>query len=478
MTPVSSQRIHAMRRPLLPQRTLPDLLFAAVVLLLAGCLTFQVLAIARLSLAQWMHPVLFGDSWGFTEPGNLPGWLFQQHNEHRIVFFRLVSFLETDLLGMPPLRTALIQTLLLLLLSSGIIAWIAALVLGRRSSRLLAWLACSVILTNPWQWENLAWEFQTPWFFVNSLVLGATLLLLGWGRARNPGHRLRFELGLAVVPLVAIYSTGQGLALAAALLLACWFLSRRLFLLVLVPSAAAAIVYFRVLPYAKPPTHPLGFDPDYLFSLLAGGSWPGLGVLWLLLLTHFLGETARFSEKRWILDARVVPSLAMPASYACLFALMTTLSRSGFGVGQAQSSRYVTPMLMLGISAVLLAARILDGQVRAGGRQAARRLLALAPASLVLLTTLFSFPQVLTGRGLVYRQAWGAANLRRHKEEAFFRCAARKAIAMRSSSDRSIACISEDPEKRLPPIYFSDRLPRRPVGWHRQLIESGRTASP
>lgn len=79
---------------------------------------------------------------------------------------------------MPPLRTALIQTLLLLLLSSGIIAWIAALVLRQRSSRLLAWLACSVILTNPWQWENLAWEFQTPWFFVNCLVLGATLLLL------------------------------------------------------------------------------------------------------------------------------------------------------------------------------------------------------------------------------------------------------------------------------------------------------------
>jgi hypothetical protein len=469
-----------MRLPLSHQRTGTDLMFAVVVLLLAGCLTFQLMAIARISLAQWLHPVLFGDSWGFTEPGSLPGWLFQQHNEHRIVLFRLVSLMETDLLGMPPLRTALFQTLLLLLLSSGIIAWIAALVLRRRSSRLLTWLACSVILTNPWQWENLAWEFQTPWFFVNCLVLGATLLLLQWGRARNPGRRLRLELVLVTVPLLAIYSTGQGLALAAALLLACWFVSRRLFLLVLLCSAAAAIVYFRVLPYEKVAGHPpLGFDPDYLSSLLAGVNWPGLALLWLLLLPLFLREAIRFSGRGGILDHRVWAPLALPAVYAGIFALMITFSRSGFGIWQAQfTSRYVTPMLMLGITAVLLAAWILDQPMRTAGRQPVRRLLVLAPASLVLLTTLFSFPQVVTGRGQLYRQAWGAANLRRHQEEAFFRCAARKAIALRRSSDRSIACISEDPEKRLPGLYFSDRLPRRPIGWQRQLIDSGGTASP
>jgi hypothetical protein len=77
----------AMRLTLVRKRAGMNLIFAAVVLLLAGCLTFQLLGIARLSLAQWMRPVLFYDSWGFTDPGSLPGWLFQQHNEHRIVFF-------------------------------------------------------------------------------------------------------------------------------------------------------------------------------------------------------------------------------------------------------------------------------------------------------------------------------------------------------------------------------------------------------
>lgn len=380
---------------------------------------------------------------------------------------------------MPPLRTALIQTLLLLLLSSGIIASIAALVLRQRSSRLLAWLACSVILTNPWQWENLAWEFQTPWFFVNCLVLGATLLLLQWGRVRNPGRRKLLELALAAVPLVAIYSSGQGLALATALLITSWFLSRRLFLLLLLCSAAAAIVYFLVLPYAnRAGRPPLGFDPDFFSFLLFGGSWPGLAAICLLLLILFLREAIRFSRRDGILEARVLTPLAMPAGYACLFALITTLSRSGFGIGYAQPPRYVTPMLMLAITAVLLAAWILDDPTRTTGRQPLRRLLVLAPACLVLLTTLFSFPQVVTGRGLLYRQAWGAATLRRHQQEESFRCAAFKAVAMRTSSDRSIACMSEDPEKRLPNLYFSDRLPRRPVGWHQQLIESAGTASP
>ena len=40
-----------------------------------------------------------------------------------------------------------------------------------KSLKIFTTLSGIALLIHPWQWQNLVWEFQTPWFFINVLVL-------------------------------------------------------------------------------------------------------------------------------------------------------------------------------------------------------------------------------------------------------------------------------------------------------------------
>ena len=181
-------------RALLSQLRHQPATWVIVGLLLAG-IAHGLWEIVGLAWAQWRQPNLFGDSFAFVSRDTTSGllsWLTAQHNEHRIVWAKAASLVETELLKLPPGQSALFQNLALILGCAGLWSWLCRRLLQRTDLCVITALAGWLLLLNPWQYENLGWEFQTPWFLINALVLiGALLLsaptphslwLLRWGQ--------------------------------------------------------------------------------------------------------------------------------------------------------------------------------------------------------------------------------------------------------------------------------------------------------
>lgn len=129
------------------------------------------------------RPTLYLDSWTYTHHPTFAEWqgflvwIFNSHAGHRLPIQRVLSIFETEILRVPPETTALLQTLVLLLITSMII-YLSARLIGSKQGALLVWLACNVLLFSPWQSENFWWEFQTPWLAVNMLAVLSMHLFL------------------------------------------------------------------------------------------------------------------------------------------------------------------------------------------------------------------------------------------------------------------------------------------------------------
>jgi len=178
-------------------------------LLLAG-IVHGLVEILGLAAAHWQQPNLFGDSFAFVQRNaNQPliGWLTAQHNEHRIVWAKAASLVETEVLKMPPGQSALFQNLALILGCAGLWSWLCQRLLQRSDLRLITALGGWLLLVNPWQYENLGWEFQTPWFLINALVLTGAVLLSA-PQANTPRAPFPWQRPLAVLlPWLALSST-------------------------------------------------------------------------------------------------------------------------------------------------------------------------------------------------------------------------------------------------------------------------------
>jgi hypothetical protein len=424
-------------------------------LLLAG-IAHGVLEILALAQAHWAQPNLFGDSFAFVLRGRGSGlgyWLTSQHNEHRILWAKAASLVETELFRIPPGQSALFQNLALILGCAGLWSWLCRRLLQRSDLCLVTALAGWLLLLNPWQYENLSWEFQTPWFLINALVLLGALLL----SVPTAGPSWQRLLTI-VLPWIALTSTGQGLALTVAFAACAWLHSRRLGALVTASSALAGVSFFVLLPYSKPAGHPeLSFQLDYFLRAWLGGPWQGLALLCVVIAAVLLGRRQAIARGNW-------PAVLMPGLFSVLFAGMITLSRAGFGLEQANSSRYISHSLMLGLSALLALALVDD--------RSQRPATPLLGSFLVLLTTLGSFPQGLQAGGLSYAGAWAEGRRWAEQKRQRFICHAERAALAAQHIQLLEPCKEIHPQQRMVDRYFQGTWPVRPLGWHRQLVSS------
>ncbi|QCH15010.1 hypothetical protein CB0101_08770 [Synechococcus sp. CB0101] len=421
-------------------------------LLLAGIAhgLFEILALAQ---AHWAQPNLFGDSFAFVQRSAEPGWLTAQHNEHRILWAKAASVVETELLKLPPGQSALFQNLALILGCAGLWSWLCRRLLHRSDLCLITALAGGLLLINPWQYENLGWEFQTPWFLINALVLLGTLLLSVPTEGRWPQG-----VAAAGLPWLALSSTGQGLAVAVAFTACAWLHSRRLSVLVTASTALASLTCFVLLPYSKPAGHPeLNFQLDYFLRAWLGGPWQGLAVLAVVIAAVLLGRRQPIAQSDW-------PALLMPGLFSVLFAGMITLSRAGFGVEQANSSRYISHSLMLGLTA-LLALALADDRSK-------RQTTPLLGGFLVLLTTIGSFPQGLQAGGLSYAGAWAEGKRWSEQKRQRFICHAEQASLDKQNLRLLEPCKEIHPRQRMVDRYFQGVWPVKPLGWHQELLSA------
>lgn len=433
-------------------------------------------AMARLAWMQLRHPILFVDSWTFThrppllEWQNFLRWLVAPHAFHRITIPKALSVVETELFHLPPATTNLLQSLLLALLCSGVVALIAHKI-AHRSTAFIAWLTATALLFNHWQSENFWWEFQTPWLFINMLTLVATLLLLRINAREKSSLRAGETVVLALTPWAVIYSCGQGIAMAGALVACSYFVSRRLAVITALSSALALGAYYFLLPYSSPTK--TAFSLKFWLVLMGGSVWQGMAVVGvgLLVLLAFQLRNSKATISEVLQNRGVIAALALPAVYAIFFAVITTLARSEQGIGLAYASRYVTPLIMLPLSGILLSAWLSQWSQ---GLPSTRSLIALAPAVLLLIGLMVPAPAGLDTFNANFVRSWDDTLAYRTRLEEGFRCSALQSLQATKGEGAPSPppCTTEDGAAAEGVKYFKGAKALKPRGWHQQLLAS------
>lgn len=301
-------------------------------------------------------PVPLMDSWSFldqmlawTGPGYVIERLWEQHNEHRILFPRLVFFADHLLAGgrqiVEPLVIALNQALLALLL------WrFARRALPARTAAVFLPLALACTFSAV-QMENLFWAFQVQ--FVGVLLAAAAAFgALTFARERPA----LFPCSL-VLMLVASLMMANGLLVWPLGVLLAWFAGHSRARLGALLAGGLLVFAFYLHDYESPSPHrgplqALAHLPEVLAYACAclGSPWRKLG----LDATVALGAAAAGGlllaavvcwRRRTRLDHGTLAWLGV-AAFAATTAGLTGLGRSGFPLETALTSRYSSPTLL------------------------------------------------------------------------------------------------------------------------------------
>jgi hypothetical protein len=382
----------------------PDTVVAAPFLILA--VLFPLLAL--IGVARFWHPLPWWDMWdgdlGFwyqLAGGDVGAW-WAQHNEHRIVLARVVFWIDfavfrgsgwilivANVLAVAGIATTLVTALVLRLREtrSGLSPLFGSVALA----------AVLIVLSTSWlARENLYWGFQIQFLLAVLLPLMAFLLVAHPGpsqRSSGQGSRRRFATGcLLAVASVGTIASGLIVPFIAAAMAAAGGAQRRRVLLLGVLGAACLGVYF--LGYVSPTghasplvaiSHPLPLvaylvrylgAPAILLTNRAGAATLAGGA--------FLLITPMVCWYAWRSRDRSPTGVAMAAfvAYVAGTGLLTALGRVDYGTGQAEMSRYETPVLA-GWAALLILLAPLVQRVLAGRAW---------PAAVVVL---FAIPLVL-----------------------------------------------------------------------------------
>ncbi len=296
-----------------------------------------------------------------------PHWLWQQHNEHRMVIPKLL--LGIDLRLFAARQTFLLACIYLIeFVHWCVLAW-SMRVLGGWGGALWrtgAGLAAFCLFC-PTQWQNLVWGFQTCFVLPPLFATLSFVGLLLYAKTQ----RGKFVVLSVIAAIAAVGSLANGLVLLP--LLAITALALELRKPVVLTYATAAVVAFAVYfhGYTRPeqntdplssvrlPGKLLGYLATYFgSSWTAGHSWDGHN----LRTAEIAGAFGLAALLLFVLRFRALRARAGAFSIQLLLlglfcvgtALLTALGRAGSGNGQAFSSRYQTIALLFWWSAACL----------------------------------------------------------------------------------------------------------------------------
>lgn len=283
--------------------------------------------------------------------------LWAQHNEHRIIFPRILMLLLARLSNWNIFLELCTNVIL------GIFIFQFLLSILRSTSEITSfWLKMfiSLMVFSIFQYDNWLWGWQIQFFLS---ILGTVIAI--WATNKWQGK----SVGLAVTILAAVlssYSFSSGLltwpvVLVVMLMQKKW--KRKHILILLLACIATVLLYYY--NYTKPSQHPsmLFFLDHPLVYIRYVLTYLGISITYRFftfayiaaIITLVLTAWAIFNIRRFDRQGlgRLAPWLAL-ALYACLSACVTGLGRAGFGWQQAFQSRYTTLSLYLPLSAVVL----------------------------------------------------------------------------------------------------------------------------
>lgn len=280
--------------------------------------------------------------------------IFEQHNEHRIVFNKLVVLADYLRTGAVNFRTHILfaNTSLLLIAGLSIAAFSHKNPLWLR----LLWaVPVMLFIFQPSYWETQIWAMASLQnLFVVAFALASLYLLSTFNQ------RPLFFVGACVLAFVATFTGGNGILTFVAGLV--WLLFTRQWKWLAIWAGVMALtagLYFA--NYTKPADSPGVYDSlvnntgrafDYLFSLL--GVYASLITqkptnVGKVLLAVFIGLGVWWLYRRE--KSGVNPVFLLWLTFLYLTAASLMAARSGFGASQAFSPRYgLVPVLVMAVT--------------------------------------------------------------------------------------------------------------------------------
>jgi hypothetical protein len=330
------------------------IVFALAVYLLASTIFMVV--------KSWI-PLPFWDQWNNLVSTRVVSWawLVSQNNEHRILFPRLIFWADRWLAH----ETNAVDLAASVIMQGGLATLMALLAIGMlpRREAVPIWVTGIVGSFLFWavQHENFTWGFQVPFFGV-LLAAVATFMCVA---ARV--HTWRGAVAAILCETVALYTLASGILVPVLAVGVAIWVGRPRPHLALLALAAIALPAFYLVGYHAPQQHTDPFQilsnfPDVAlhslvqiggpFAVAAGQPAPriaaSIGAAGLALFLIISQQVLRGAAKR-----QEVVLVAICAFVLCAAAL-TAAGRVRFGMEQALSSRYATPVLLFWLAVFFL----------------------------------------------------------------------------------------------------------------------------
>lgn len=287
--------------------------------------------------------------------------LWQQHNEHRLFFPKLIMVAVAYVTHWDTRVEMLVG------LAIAATSFVVFIKLVQRTSQspsaVPAWLLflCSLIWFSPVQIENWLWGWQIQWFLS---VLGVMVALYGLAKIRTVQLSYRTLALLLAGTILAQYSLGNGTLLWPLLIAALVYLRvswSKLSAICLAGFSATVLYYSHYANLSDPPKtlalhEPIAFlkyELLYFGRPLSFYHKPAM-IFGILLLGCFIGLAVYLFVKKKSMFRRNIIWFTL-GFYVIGSGLITGLARLGFGVEEAASSRYTTISSLLIVSTLVIA---------------------------------------------------------------------------------------------------------------------------
>ncbi len=366
------------------------------------------LIVLLFSVAKYGVNVPYLDQWEIVtdlekiDNGTLGvGDLWRQHNEHRIFFPRIVLLLLAKLTNW--YTPAEVVTSLTFSVVTFIVLFklLQKTVTKKKYLLLVASFLMSAWYFSPIQWENWLWGWQVEWFMCIAGVVFSIYFLYLFSQ----NNRKNRYFTLAVFSsLLSTFSLGGGILIWVIGLLLLIFMqgiTKNYKIIWAGLTGAAALAYF--IGYVKPKNHPalstaleqpLNYI-KYFFTALGGPFSANAHVAifaGILLFTAAI-VLAIYSKEVYLTKRNLLLTWASMTFYGMAALATTAVSRLGFGVSSATSSRYTAFSVLAVVGIIGVTTLILNERVK--GAELPKATAALVALSMPLL--IFSYTVGLKG---------------------------------------------------------------------------------
>lgn len=283
--------------------------------------------------------------------------LFEQHNEHRFFFTRLLFIFDFYVFNASFTPLYIFNALVPLI---PVLVIYAALKNVDRFSRILITLVSASILFSLQQKENFYWEFQSQFFLAQYVpFLGYYLIVRFWSASLR--HNLARLIAMAVVSAFTMVN-GLFFALPLVIILITHKEHRTYALAAAVVFAAIYAFYFHILPYREIVGHGslrtdvlpdlgryLSYISTYVGSPFGSVYARGMGGLFIITALTLFWQSL---ENKPVLNLSLVFLLYI--IFYGISVAATGVGRVNFGTAQALGERYLTPTLLAWVCMVIL----------------------------------------------------------------------------------------------------------------------------